>query len=240
MDVTKITSKQWALLLASSVGLAVFNIFVLNLLIVSVIAGALNGSFAMALTNSIMGGKATKAIEAAKIDGRTQKEWYDLISVMTKEEYERLSRPALDGLEDSSDGYGGWDIKRLLTNSDYHKIMRGWYPDKYCSFCDGFTNGIPGNCMWDGPCHGYAADKWRRDNEILRKHRAELIRDHMASKKKDELVIKSPPRAKAIPVKGYSQIDKEIQELKAELVKWDRNFQKTYYDYNYYNKKYNK
>lgn len=71
-----------------------------------------------------------------KIDGRTHAEWYELIRSMGKEEYEALARPALDGLDGSSEGYGGWDLQKTLGPTYYTSLMRQWYPELYCKHCN--------------------------------------------------------------------------------------------------------
>lgn len=87
---------------------------------------------------------APKAIAPVKIDGRTQGEWFELIRAMGREEYERLSRPALDGLEDSSEGYGGWDVLALMGSNYYSDLRREFYPEKFCVHCD---EECPGDCI---------------------------------------------------------------------------------------------
>lgn len=77
--------------------------------------------------------KAAAKEEAEKTDGRSPKEWFDILRDMGREEYERLSRGALDGLEES-DKYGKWDTKPLLKGY-YDLLMQEWYPEKYCKYC---------------------------------------------------------------------------------------------------------
>lgn len=72
-----------------------------------------------------------KAIEPVKIDDRTQQEWYDLVKSLGREEFERISRPALDGLDDSAEGYGGWNTQKLLGDDLHDKLMREFYPEKF-------------------------------------------------------------------------------------------------------------
>lgn len=93
------------------------------------------------------------------IDGRTSDEWYEIIKGLGREEYERLSRGALDGLEES-DKYGRWDVKPLLKGH-YDKLMKEWYPNKYCSYCGNLKNSN-GDCFWDGPC----ISRYRSANNI--------------------------------------------------------------------------
>lgn len=114
------------------------------------------------------------AIDADTTDGRTSKEWFDLLKGMGKEEYEKLSRGALDGLEEH-DTYGRWDIKVLLKNH-YDTLMMEWYPEKYCKYCrrqgckqtcDAYWAGMPPckvcrKSLKDNTCDycGYVNFKW--------------------------------------------------------------------------------
>lgn len=158
-----------------------------------------------------------KAIAPVQVDGRTHDEWYELIKVMSKEEYERLSRPALDGLEGSTEGYGGWDAESLVGRNNFIKLREQWYPEKHCKYCGAFTDGIPGNCMWDGPCHQFQAhaalEQRRKAREITSKYRAD---------EKQSLVLKSTPKAYITT----NSLDKEVRSLQAELIKWDREYER--------------
>lgn len=91
------------------------------------------------LSSRALANRKTKALTAGpeKIDGRTNQEWYDIIKLMGKEEYERMSRPALDGLEDSE---YGWDVQKLLGARLYENLLCEWYPERFCKWCSAEHN----------------------------------------------------------------------------------------------------
>jgi hypothetical protein len=105
--------------------------------------------------------KADAKAEAEKTDGRSPQEWYDILKSLGRKEYESLSRGALDGLEESD--IGKWDI-RPLVKGFYDKLMKEWYPERYCPDCGNEKN-KNGNCMWDGPCHA-SIDRRRQEREV--------------------------------------------------------------------------
>lgn len=78
---------------------------------------------------------APKAVAPALIDGRTQEQWFEIIRMMGKEEFERLARPALDGLEDSTEGIGAWDVKALLGERYWTELRKEFYPEQFCDTC---------------------------------------------------------------------------------------------------------
>jgi hypothetical protein len=88
-----------------------------------------------ALSNLVQRQNA-KAVEPVKIDGRTQEEWYEILSGMTKDQYEDLSLGPLDGLERNQ--IYGWNAQKLVGASNYIKLMRGWYPERVCKHCAAF------------------------------------------------------------------------------------------------------
>lgn len=112
--------------------------------------------------------------ESEKVDGRTADEWFDLLKGMGRDEYEKISRGALDGLEEH-DTYGRWDIKPLLKHR-YDELLMQWYPEKYCKYCrkqgckqtcDAYWAGMPPckvcrKSLRDDTCDycGYENFKW--------------------------------------------------------------------------------
>lgn len=84
----------------------------------------------------MFGNFTPKEAAPVEIDGRTPQQWFEIIKMMGKEEFERLSRPALDGLEDSAEGIGGWNVKELLGEALLIKLRREFYPEQFCSTCD--------------------------------------------------------------------------------------------------------
>lgn len=126
------TSMHWMLFVWFWASMAVLSVFLFGgaWFLVPL---ALELSSGIAMTAVL---RRPKAIEPVKIDGRTHSEWYDLIKGMGREEFERLRRPALDGLEDSAEGIGGWDVKRLLGNELYKQLQKDFYPERVCKHCN--------------------------------------------------------------------------------------------------------
>lgn len=161
------------------------------------------GALAHVWVNKLM----AKKKESALIDGRTPKEWYEILKDLGREEYERLSRGALDGLEES-DKYGKWDIKPLLKDH-YHTLMKEWYPNKYCSYC-GNPKNSNGDCFWDGPCVGKYSRAQRsllppgiktRPEASVNPYRAKSEREVEVQIDHGSGVVRITPRATKQPVR---------------------------------------
>jgi len=212
----KMSTEAWLFLsmvtLGSGIGLAI----VFNLMFLILVASG--GAF-WCMGNAVTTDFRPKAIESNLVDGRTKDQWYEILRMLGKEEYEKLSRPALDGLEDSSEGYGAWDIKRLLNDADYAKVMRNWYPEKYCEFCghtkigpDGVASAT-GSCGdIFGPCDGARTAERRRIN---------AIRD-----KQYDAIVAKKARA-SITAEGER---KKEQDLEYELRRWGMKEQQRQYN----------
>lgn len=143
--------------------------------------------------------KLAKARLPKKINGRTAEEWFELILAMGKEEFERLARPAMDGLKDSE---FGWDAKKLMTEKQYGKLMREFYPDKYCKHCE------------DLECRGYCDGGWfakESERKSRRVYYSGTIKPHLGYVD-DDLDVWLYSKS----VKEYEQHSKAI-ERKSEL-----------------------
>lgn len=153
----------WSLMLMLSVVSIMFLPYVWAPLMIPATVGELISGYKLAAGFSEYRSKP-RAIESVKIDGRTQQEWYDIVLSLGKKEYESLSRPALDGLEDSAEGFGGWNAKKLMGDVLYYKLMREFYPGNYCYCGDDVLPGYKKcqkhqECLWcldldcDGKCY---------------------------------------------------------------------------------------
>lgn len=87
--------------------------------------------------------KKLASAEPTRIDGRTRREWYDLIRSIGPEATEELMLGPLDGLERDNDS--AWNPVRLMGQLYWNMLEREWYPNEFCKDCD--TRACKGDCI---------------------------------------------------------------------------------------------